>query len=112
MPGKVLAPHRRQPRFGDPVRDHAGDRHPRLRIRAPAQQFILINTTVSLFSSVIPVPGGIGVTEAGLTWGLTAAGIPNDTAFAIALTHRLITFYLPPFWGFMCYQWLIKHRFL
>ena len=35
----------------------------------PLTEFILINTTVSLFSSVIPVPGGIGVTEAGLTMG-------------------------------------------
>ena len=78
----------------------------------PLTTFILINTTVSLFSSVIPVPGGIGVTEAGLTLGLTKAGIPNETAFAIALTHRFITFYLPPIWGFACYQWLIKRRFL
>ena len=31
---------------------------------------------------------------------------------AIALSHRFITFYLPPIWGFMSYQWLIKHRFL
>ena len=47
----------------------------------PLTTFILINTIVSLFSSVIPVPGGIGVTEAGLTWGLTAAGVPEATAF-------------------------------
>jgi uncharacterized protein (TIRG00374 family) len=67
---------------------------------------------VSLFSSVIPVPGGIGVTEAGLTLGLTKAGIPQESAFAIALTHRFITFYLPPIWGFACYRWLFKHRFL
>jgi uncharacterized protein (TIRG00374 family) len=78
----------------------------------PLSMFILINTTVSLFSSVIPVPGGIGVTEAGLSMGLTRAGIPSDTAFAIALSHRFITFYLPPFWGYACYRWLIKHRFL
>jgi uncharacterized membrane protein YbhN (UPF0104 family) len=78
----------------------------------PLTTFILINTTVSLFSSVIPVPGGIGVTEAGLTLGLTKAGIPQESAFAIALTHRFITFYLPPIWGFACYRWLFKHRFL
>jgi hypothetical protein len=24
----------------------------------------------------------------------------------------MITFYLPPIWGFVSYQWLIKHRFL
>jgi uncharacterized protein (TIRG00374 family) len=78
----------------------------------PLSLFVLINTTVSLFSSIIPVPGGIGVTEAGLTMGLTRAGIPDETAFAIALSHRFITFYLPPFWGYASYKWLIKHRFL
>jgi glycosyltransferase 2 family protein len=78
----------------------------------PLSQFLLINSVVSLFGSLIPVPGGIGVMEAGLTWGLTKAGIPQDTAFAIALTHRMITFYLPPIWGFVSYEWLIKHRFL
>jgi len=78
----------------------------------PLSTFILINTIVSLFSSLIPVPGGIGVTEAGLTMGLTAAGVPEDTAFAIALSHRFITFYLPPIWGVMSYKWLVKHRFI
>lgn len=78
----------------------------------PLSTFLLINVVVSLFGSLIPVPGGIGVMEAGLTAGLTRAGVDSDTAFAIALTHRFITFYLPPIWGFMCYQWLIKHRFL
>ena len=78
----------------------------------PLSTFLLINSTVSLFGSLIPVPGGIGVMEAGLTAGLTRAGVDNDTAFAIALTHRFITFYLPPIWGFVSYQWLIKHRFL
>jgi uncharacterized membrane protein YbhN (UPF0104 family) len=78
----------------------------------PLSTFLLINVVVSLFGSLIPVPGGIGVMEAGLTAGLTRAGVDSDTAFAIALTHRFITFYLPPIWGFMSYQWLIKHRFL
>jgi uncharacterized membrane protein YbhN (UPF0104 family) len=78
----------------------------------PLSTFLLINVVVSLFGSLIPVPGGIGVMEAGLTAGLTKAGVDADTAFAIALSHRFITFYLPPIWGFMSYQWLIKHRFL
>ncbi len=78
----------------------------------PLTTFLLINVVVSLFGSIIPVPGGIGVMEAGLTAGLTRAGVPNDTAFAIALSHRFITFYLPPIWGYMSYRWLIKHRFL
>ena len=78
----------------------------------PLTTFLLINVVVSLFGSIIPVPGGIGVMEAGLTAGLTRAGVDSDTAFAIALSHRFITFYLPPIWGYMSYRWLIKHRFL
>jgi uncharacterized protein (TIRG00374 family) len=78
----------------------------------PLTTFLLINVVVSLFGSLIPVPGGIGVMEAGLTAGLTRAGVDSDTAFAIALSHRFITFYLPPIWGYMSYRWLIKHRFL
>jgi uncharacterized membrane protein YbhN (UPF0104 family) len=73
---------------------------------------VLINTVVSLFAGLMPVPGGIGVSEAGLTAGLTAAGVPAETAFAIALAYRFATFYLPPIWGSLCYRWLVKRRYL
>jgi len=33
--------------------------------------------------------------------GLTAAGISADTAVATALTHRLLTFWLPPVAGWI-----------
>jgi uncharacterized membrane protein YbhN (UPF0104 family) len=67
---------------------------------------------VSLFAGLLPVPGGIGVAEAGLTLGLQAAGLPSETAFAIALAYRFATFYLPPIWGWFCYRWLIRERYL
>ena len=47
-------------------------------------------------------PGGIGVTEAGLTYGLVAAGLDTETAFAAAVAYRFATFYLPPLWGYPC----------
>jgi uncharacterized membrane protein YbhN (UPF0104 family) len=81
-------------------------------VELPLSQFLLINTVVSLFAGLLPVPGGIGVSEAGLTYGLTAAGVPSDTAFAIALAYRFVSFYLPPTWGYLCYRWLIKRRYL
>ena len=65
----------------------------------PPEQFILINTVVSLFAGLIPVPGGIGVTEAGLTWG-SPGRHPHRHRFAIALTP-LHVFYLPPIWGLL-----------
>jgi uncharacterized protein (TIRG00374 family) len=81
-------------------------------VHLPLSQFLLVNTVVSLFAGLIPVPGGIGVTEAGLTFGLTAAGVPSETAFAIALAYRFTSFYLPPIWGWFCYRWLVRTRHL
>lgn len=51
-------------------------------------ELILLNTAVSLFAGLLPVPGGIGVSEAALTAGLVALGIPESPALATALTFR------------------------
>jgi uncharacterized membrane protein YbhN (UPF0104 family) len=69
-------------------------------------ELLLINISVSLLSGVLPIPGGIGVVEGGLTFGLVLAGIPEEAAFAIVLMYRLATFYLPPIWGFFALRWL------
>jgi uncharacterized membrane protein YbhN (UPF0104 family) len=75
-------------------------------------ELILINTVVSLFAGLLPIPGGMGVSEAGLTIGLTAAGLSNEVAFAAAIAYRFASFYLPPIWGYFCYRWLVKRRYL
>ena len=49
---------------------------------------IFVNTAVSLLIAFIPVPGGIGVGEAGLTAGMVAVGISPEVAAAAAITHR------------------------
>jgi uncharacterized membrane protein YbhN (UPF0104 family) len=69
---------------------------------------LVINQSVSLFSSFIPVPGGIGVVEGGLMVGLTSAGMPETTALACALSYRIATFYLPPIAGWFALRWLTK----
>ncbi len=69
-------------------------------------QLLVINMVASALSSLIPVPGGVGAAEAGLTAGLVAVGVDESTAFAIALTHRLCTNYLPPIWGYFSLNWL------
>jgi uncharacterized protein (TIRG00374 family) len=60
---------------------------------------ILVNTLASLLSGILPIPGGIGVMEAAIAYGLVAAGIAEPTAVAAAILYRLVTFYLPPIWG-------------
>jgi uncharacterized membrane protein YbhN (UPF0104 family) len=67
---------------------------------------LLVNAAASAFAGVVPVPGGVGAAEAGLTAGLMALDVPESTALTIALTHRLCTYYLPPIWGYVSMRWL------
>jgi glycosyltransferase 2 family protein len=75
-------------------------------------QLVFINTAASVLSSLIPVPGGIGAAEAALSAGLIAMGVDESTAFAIAITQRLCTFYLPPIWGYFSLRWLSRKGFV
>lgn len=73
---------------------------------------LVVAIFVSLFAGLMPVPGGIGVTEAALTAGFIAIGVPEDIAFAAALTSRVITFYFPPVIGAFAFRSLRKQGFL
>jgi uncharacterized membrane protein YbhN (UPF0104 family) len=75
-------------------------------------ELLVINMSVSLLASFIPVPGGIGVVEFGLTAGLTAAGMAEEAALAAVILYRISTFYLPPTWGFFALRWLQRNRYL
>jgi uncharacterized membrane protein YbhN (UPF0104 family)/tRNA A-37 threonylcarbamoyl transferase component Bud32 len=75
-------------------------------------QLLLVNTAASAFSGLVPVPGGVGAAEASLTAGLVALGVDEPTAFAIAFTHRLCTYYLPPIWGYFAMQWLGRKAYI
>jgi uncharacterized membrane protein YbhN (UPF0104 family) len=79
---------------------------------ASLSQLILINTAVSLFAGLMPVPGGMGVAEAGYTAGLQAVGVPSAVAMSTAIAFRLITFYLPPLWGGPSMRWLHRHDYV
>jgi uncharacterized membrane protein YbhN (UPF0104 family)/tRNA A-37 threonylcarbamoyl transferase component Bud32 len=71
-------------------------------------QLVFVNTAASVLSSLVPVPGGIGAAEAAISTGLIAMGVDESTAFAIAITQRLSTFYLPPVWGYVSLRWLVR----
>jgi uncharacterized membrane protein YbhN (UPF0104 family) len=75
-------------------------------------QLVFINTSASVLSGLVPVPGGIGAAEAALSAGLIAMGVDQSTAFAIAITKRLCSFYLPPIWGYFSLRWLTRKGYV
>jgi uncharacterized membrane protein YbhN (UPF0104 family)/tRNA A-37 threonylcarbamoyl transferase component Bud32 len=75
-------------------------------------ELLLVNTLVSLFAGLMPVPGGIGVTEAALTAGLAATGVPSAAALSTALVYRVATYYVPPLYGAPAMGWLRKGSYV
>jgi uncharacterized protein (TIRG00374 family) len=75
-------------------------------------ELLFINLTVSLLAGMVPIPGGVGVTEGGLIFGLSSFGVPQEAAFAAVMLYRLSTFYAPPIWGFFSLRWLERKRYL
>jgi uncharacterized protein (TIRG00374 family) len=73
---------------------------------------ILVNECVALFAGLMPVPGGMGVTEAALTAGFVAIGVDSATAVGAAIMYRIITFYLPPIIGYLTLRSLRRHSYL
>ncbi len=73
--------------------------------------FIVI-TLASMLGGVSPVPGGMGIVEAGMILGLTAAGIPENQAVAATFVQRMFTSYLPPLWGWFVLAWMRKREYL
>jgi uncharacterized membrane protein YbhN (UPF0104 family) len=73
---------------------------------------IVVLTLGSMLGGVSPVPGGMGVVEAGMILGLTAAGINETDAVAAVFVQRLFTAYLPPIWGWFVLVWMRKKEYL
>jgi len=73
---------------------------------------LVVLTLASMLGGVSPVPGGMGVVEAGMILGLTAAGISETDAVAATFVQRLFTAYLPPIWGWFVLVWLRRREYL
>jgi len=73
---------------------------------------IVVITIGSMLGGISPVPGGMGVVEAGMILGLTAAGIQNDVAVSAVFLQRLFTSYLPPIWGWFALIYLRRREYL
>jgi len=66
----------------------------------------------SLLAGFLPVPGGVGVAEATMTALLATFGVDESTAFAVTVTYRVITFYLPALEGFFGTRWLERNEYI
>lgn len=73
---------------------------------------LVVLTLASMLGGISPVPGGMGVVEAGMIIGLTAAGISESDAVAAVFVQRLFTAYLPPIWGWFVLVWMRKKEYL
>ncbi len=81
-------------------------------VHVPFATLLVINIATELFAGLMPIPGGIGVTEGALIAGLTAAGVDETVAFGAVMCQRLASFYLPPIWGGYSFHWLERNRYL
>jgi uncharacterized membrane protein YbhN (UPF0104 family) len=54
--------------------------------------------------SAAPTPGGLGAVEAALAFALTGYGLDRATAVSVALTFRLVTYWLPMLPGWFMFQ--------
>jgi uncharacterized protein (TIRG00374 family) len=73
---------------------------------------LVVITLASIIGGAVPVPGGLGVVEAGLIAGLTSAGVPQDQAVAAVFIQRLFTAYLPPIWGWATLTWMRRREYV
>jgi uncharacterized protein (TIRG00374 family) len=73
---------------------------------------IVVITLAAIIGGVSPSPGGMGVVEAGMILGLTAAGVSESDATAAVFIQRLFTSYLPPIWGWITLVWMRRREYL
>ena len=43
---------------------------------------------------------------------VTAIGLDSGVAVSGVLVYRLISYYIPPVWGYVCLRWLVRHDYL
>ena len=73
---------------------------------------IVVIVLAAMIGGLAPSPGGLGVVEAGMILGLTAAGVSEADATAAVFIQRLFTSYLPPIWGWATLVWMRRRDYL
>jgi uncharacterized membrane protein YbhN (UPF0104 family) len=83
-----------------------------LGLSMPYTSILVVTLFVRFVSGISPIPGGLGIAEAGLTAGLVTIGVPVEFAFSAAMIYRLCTFYVPPAYGWVVLGVLRKKEYL
>lgn len=73
---------------------------------------LVVVIATGLLQAVVPVPGGIGVTEAVMTGLLVGLGVAQAPAFAAVVVYRAIIFYVPILQGAGAMAWLTRNDHL
>ena len=77
----------------------------------PAQPLapLVVAYLVGYLANAIPVPGGIGILDAGLVGALALYGLPVTHAAAAVLVYHAIAFWIPTLGGMLGYAGLRRH---
>jgi uncharacterized membrane protein YbhN (UPF0104 family) len=63
--------------------------------QVPLAAIAMAYAAVNLLNSIPLTPGGVGLVEGGMTASLHAAGLDVGTAAAVALSYRVVSYWLP-----------------
>ena len=78
--------------------------------QAPVLAVLAVFMVGQTLGHIVPIPGGIGPTEALMVGGLTALGIVPTVAVAAVLAARLLTYWLPVLPGIAAFRYLQHHQ--
>lgn len=70
---------------------------------APPVAPLVVAYLVGYLANAIPVPGGVGVLDAGLLGALTLYGLPLTHAAAAVLVYHAVSFWIPALGGLVAY---------
>ena len=54
----------------------------------------------------------MGVQEAVIAGALVAAGVDQSVAYPATIMYRIVTFFLPPIWGYFSLRWLESNGYI
>jgi uncharacterized membrane protein YbhN (UPF0104 family) len=70
---------------------------------SPPLPALVLGYSIGYLANTLPIPGGIGVLDAGLSGALLLYGAAPDHVFAAVLVYHAIAFWIPSVGGLIAY---------